>query len=147
MLIFNLVNFGVFFFAWISVANAARAGADYAVLGGASAGGSAGTLSTPTATQVINVVKADVASLPNSASASISICQSYSGTITTVSGTCASSGAPADPEASSYTFRWVDVTYTYVPIIPATFQFSGLNVYLTIPPTTIHRRVAVRMIE
>ncbi len=30
LLIINLVNFGGFFFAWITVANAARAGADYA---------------------------------------------------------------------------------------------------------------------
>jgi len=35
LLIVNLVNFGGFFFAWITVANAARAGADYAILGGA----------------------------------------------------------------------------------------------------------------
>jgi Flp pilus assembly protein TadG len=149
LLIVNVVNFAGFFFAWITVANAARAGADYAVLGSASAGGSGGTISTPTATQISNVIAADVSSLPNSASASINICQAYNGTIVSpaIAGSCSSTGAPADPEPSTYTFRWIDVSYTYVPIISAGFSFPGLNIYATIPPTTIQRRVVIRMIE
>jgi Flp pilus assembly protein TadG len=149
LLIVNVVNFAGFFFAWITVANAARAGADYAVLGSASAGGNAGTISTPNATQISNVIKADVSSLPNSASVSINICQAYNGTIVSpaVAGSCSSTGAPADPEPTTYTFRWIDVTYTYVPFISAGFNFPGMNIYATIPPTTIQRRVVIRMIE
>jgi hypothetical protein len=36
------------------------------------------------------------------------------------------------------------VTYTFQPLIPAGFNFPGLNIYLTMPPTTIHRRAVMR---
>ena len=34
----------------------------------------------------------------------------------------------------------VDVTYTYQPFFAAGFNFPSLNIYTTLPPTTIHRR-------
>src|SRR5260370_10762417 len=55
LLIVNVVNFGGFFFAWITVANAARAGADYAVLGEPSAG----SLSQATAAQINSLITTD----------------------------------------------------------------------------------------
>jgi Flp pilus assembly protein TadG len=134
LLILNLVNFGGFFYAWLTVSNAARAGANYATQGGASVG----LLSAPTAAKVTAFVKADIASLPNTNSVVVNLCSRVNGT---PSGTCAS--IPADPESSTYQLTIVDVTYTYVPFISA-FSFPRLGVYLTLPPTTIYQRGEMR---
>lgn len=141
LLIVNVVNFGGFFFAWITVANAARAGADYAILGGASVG----SLRTPTAAQITSIITQDASSLPNQSSLSVNICQSNSGGVVALSGTCTS--IPSDPEQTNYTLTSVDVTYTYQPFISAGFKFPNMNVYATIPPTSIHRRAVMRTIE
>ena len=142
ILIINLVNFGGFFFAWVSVANAARAAADYGVLGGASAG----SLAPPTSSQLTTMISTDLTSLPNGSTATVNICQNSNGTVTTISGSC-SGTAPTDPEAASYVLTWVDVNYTYTPFIPAGFSFPGLHVYVTLPPTTIHQRAVMREIQ
>jgi len=139
LLIVNVVNFGGFFFAWITVANAARAGADYAIL----SGNSVGSPGDPTATQITNVITQDISSLPNASSLSVNICQNNNGTITTLAGTCSS--VPSDPEPVSYILTTIDVTYTYLPFINV-FQFPNLNIYATIPPTTVHRRAVMRSI-
>jgi Flp pilus assembly protein TadG len=140
LLILNLVNFGGFFYAWITVANAARAGANYATLGGASVG----LLGTATPTQITNVVKADIASLPNRSSLVVNICKNVNGTVTPWGGgTCTS--IPADPEPASSVLVTVDVTYTYVPFIRV-FSFPNLGVYLTLPPTTVYQRAQMRSI-
>jgi Flp pilus assembly protein TadG len=143
LLIVNVVNFGAFFYAWITVSNAARAGADYAILSGASAG------SLPTATttpdQITQIITKDILSLPNRASLVVNVCENDVGATPAVNalvGTC--SGIPADPEPTSYVLLTVDVTYTYLPLIPAGFHFSNLNVFATIPATTIHRRAVMR---
>jgi Flp pilus assembly protein TadG len=142
LLIINLVNFGGFFFAWITVANAARAGADYAIMGGASAG----SPGQPSAVQITNVIRQDIYSLPNKASLQVKICNNNSGAITNLVNTSigCSFVPPADPE-SSYVLISIDVTYTYIPFIPA--GFTALNVYATIPPTTIHRQTMMRIIQ
>lgn len=141
LLIVNVVNMGGFFYAWITVANAARAGADYAVLGGASVGSPGQT----TATQINNLITQDVSSLPNNPSLSVNICQNNNGTITTLAGTCSS--VPSDPEQTNYVLTTIDVTYTYKPFIPAGFKFPNLNVYVTIPPSTVHRRAVMRLLQ
>jgi len=138
LLVINVVNFGGFFFAWITVANASRAGADYAIMGG----DTVGAPGLPTAAQVTSIITQDISSLPNSASLSVSICQNYNGTITTLSGTCTS--MPSDPEPVGFPLTTVDVTYTYVPFL-SLFQFPNLGIYSTIPPTTIHRRAVMRV--
>jgi Flp pilus assembly protein TadG len=140
LLIVNVVNFGAFFYAWITVSNAARAGADYAILGGLSAG----SPPTPTPTQVANIITQDVLSLPNRGSVTVNICQNINGTVLTLAGSCATFGT--DPEPASFQAITVDVTYTYQPLIPAGFRFRNLNVYATIPSTTIHRRAVMRFI-
>lgn len=142
LLIVNMVNFAGFFYAWITVANAARAGADYAILGGASVGAPG----SPSGTAVTNVITADVASLPNSSSLVVNVCRNTNGVLmdmTTRASTCTYTPA-LDPEPTSYSSVQVDVAYTYVPFIPAGFSFPGLNVYATIPPTTIHRTAVMR---
>src|SRR6266702_8938939 len=70
VLIVNVVNFGSFFFAWITVANAARSGAQYMCLGGASVA-SAGSLKAVTSTQIYNLVSADIYTLENRTSLAV----------------------------------------------------------------------------
>ena len=147
LLVMNLVNFGGFFYAWITVANAARAGANYAILGGASVGAPG----TPSGSQVSSVITEDVKSLPNSASTSVNACliNDSTGTPqkTSLVGSCASmSTLPIDPEPSNYVVTVVDVTYTYQPFISG-FTFPRLGVYLTIPPTTLYQRAVMRSIQ
>jgi hypothetical protein len=62
--------------------------------------------------------------------------------VTTPTGSCLSF---ADPEPN-YVLTVIDVTYTYKPFIPL-FSFPNLNIYATIPPTTIHRRAVMRVIN
>jgi Flp pilus assembly protein TadG len=140
LLMVNVVNLGGFFAAWIAVANAARAGAQYAILSGASAG----SLSPATAAQVNSLIVQDISSLPNHASLSVNICQNNSGTVVALAGTCTS--VATDPEPASYVLLSVDVTYTYLPFIGG-FTFPNLNIYATIPPTSIHRRTVMRVIQ
>ncbi len=140
LFIVNAVNFGGFFYAWITVANAARAGANYAILGGASVG----SLPPATGAQVDTLITQDIYSLPNKSSLVVNVCQNFNGTVKALAGTC--SAIPADPEPSNYMLTSVDVTYTYKPFIPAGFQFPNLNLYATIPPTTVHRRAVMRTI-
>jgi Flp pilus assembly protein TadG len=139
LLIVNVVNFGGFFYAWITVSNAARAGADYGIMGLATTGAPA----PATAAQITSLITTDILSLPNRASLVINVCQNTNGTITTLKGSCTS--IPSDPEPTNYTLTVIDVTYTYRPFIPAGFQFRNLNVYATIPSTTIHRRAVMRL--
>ena len=154
ILIVNVVNFGGFFFDWITVENAARTGAQYAILGGAS-------VTAPkeaTVTQIAAVVAADLGSLRNSSSYKGQVCiksPSGPGVVTPV---CTSIGAgggsfPAVPldsnaEASHYSMAWIDVTYTFNPLIPLGFRFPRLNLYATLPGNlNIHRRAVMRMIR
>jgi hypothetical protein len=137
----NVINFGGFFAAWIAVANAARSGANYEILSGASVG----ALSQATAAQVNSLIAQDISSLPNQASLVVNICKNNSGTITTLAGTCSS--IPTDPESASFVLLSIDVTYTYLPFIPTAFKFPNLGIYATIPPTSIHRRAVMRVIQ
>jgi Flp pilus assembly protein TadG len=138
LLILNIVNFGGFFFAWITVANGARAGAQYMTMGTATVG------NAPTATtaQVTALVTDDISSLLNRSSLVVRVCTNNNGTIA-----CTGSGSqtpPADPEPSDYILGSVDVTYTYVPFI-STWNMTNLGVLLTLPPTKIHQRAVMRM--
>jgi Flp pilus assembly protein TadG len=140
LLIVNTINFGVFIFDWITVANAARAGAEYWALGSAANG----TPTPPTSTQVTNLVTTDISSLLNRASLVVRVCKNNNGTVT-----CTGSGsgtAAVDPEPAAYISTSVDVTYTYNPPIPL-FPFAHLNISATIPPTTIHRQATMRMLQ
>jgi Flp pilus assembly protein TadG len=144
LLIVNVVNFGGFFAAFIAVTNASRAGADYAILGGASVGYLQGTLQPATAAQVGALITKDLSSLPNNSSLVVNICQNNNGAITILSGTCTS--VASDPEPTTYVLTSIDVTYTYLPFIPL-FSFPGMHIFATIPPATIHRRAVMRSIQ
>ena len=141
LLIVNLINFGGFLFAWITVANAARAGANYAILGGASAG----DLIPANAGQIINLITQDTSSLPNASSITVGICQNNDGTVTNLSGTC--SYTYTDPESPNYVTTTVQVNYTYKPFISGSFQFPGLSIYATLPPLNITRLAYMRSLQ
>jgi Flp pilus assembly protein TadG len=142
LLLVNVVNFGGFFYAFITVANAARVGADFAILGGASV--ASGHIALPSASQTSTVISTEIASLPNNPSLSVNVCQNNNGTIKTLSGTCSS--IAADPEPTNYVLTSIDVTYTYVPFIPL-FSFPNLHINATLPATTIHRRAVMRSLQ
>jgi Flp pilus assembly protein TadG len=127
ILILNVVNFGGFIYAWITVANAVRAGADYAIMGGAS------TVSPrpPTTAQIQALIQQDISSLPNAATTPLpSVTQG------------------TDPEsATDYVLTTITVTYTYTPLINAGGQIGGMGFYVTIPPTNITRSAVMRSIQ
>jgi Flp pilus assembly protein TadG len=150
LLIINAVNFGGFLYDLITVANAARAGAQYAALG-------ASSVQTPpeaTFTQVQTLVQKETSSLANASSTnpSVTVCVNNNGTQTVLSSSPATActTAPTDPEiavgTTPYTTVAVDVTYTYSPFIPL-FDFPSLGIHATIPTTTIHRQAIMRVLN
>ena len=140
LLIVNAVNFGAFLFAWITVANGARAGVQYMVRGRATVG----TPTAATAAQITALITSDVSSLINRASLAVRVCKNNNSVQT-----CSGPGAfvaPADPEPSKYTLASVDVSYTYAPVIRA-WDFPGLGIHATLPSATIHRQASMRMLQ
>jgi len=145
LLAVNVVNFGAFFFAWITVANASRSAAQYASMAGA-------TVLSPrpaTAAQVAAVVSTDISSLLNRSSLAVRLCTRNGSTVactTSGTGTFSNPVADARAEAPSFVMAWVDIGYTYQPVIPL-FQFPGLGIHATLPTTTIHRQTVMRMLQ
>jgi Flp pilus assembly protein TadG len=137
LLAVNAVNFGGFIFAWITVANAARDGAQYMVM----SNDSPGAPTPATLAQITTLVTADVSSLLNRSSLVVAICTNHNGTMAPASCTTL-----ADPEPASYTLATVDVTYTYNPFIPL-FSFPKLGISATLPSSTIHRKAVMRMLQ
>jgi Flp pilus assembly protein TadG len=136
LLAVNAANFGGFIFAWITVANAARDGAQYMVMSSNSP-----QQPTPaTLAQITALVTADVSSLLNRSSLVVAICTTTSTT------TCAALADPESTTSSLYTLATVDVTYTYQPFIPL-FSFPKLGISATLPSTTIHRKAVMRMLQ
>jgi Flp pilus assembly protein TadG len=147
LLLVNVVNFGGFFYAFITVANAARAGADYAIMGGASV--ASGHIAAVSASQISTLITTEIASLPNNPSLVVNVCQNNNGTFTTLAGSCSSFQSDPnsiDPEPTTYVVTGIDVTYTYQPFIPL-FSFPSLNINATLPATTIHRRAVMRSLQ
>ena len=141
----NIVNFGAFFYSWITICNAARTGVQYMVLGGSSINNP--TPASPTLIQ--NLITAeDVLSLINAASVSVTTCIDNQGVYRSYllsSSTSACTTGVADPEPSHYVVATVDVTYTFQPLIPL-WDFPALHIHATLPPTTIHRKAVMRML-
>jgi Flp pilus assembly protein TadG len=135
LLAVNAVNFGGFLFAWITLANAARAGAQYMSMSSASPGAP----TRATLAQITTLVTNDVSSLLNRSSLVVAIC---------TNNTTAANGCTTlfDPEAPAYTLATVDVTYTYKPFIPL-FSFPQVGISATLPSSTIHRKAVVRMLQ
>lgn len=141
LLMVNAVNFGGWLYSWITVGNAARAGADYAALSGDSVDYPA----TPTAANVVSLVQSETSALPHwsSTNPTVTVCQKYIAAVNLLHSTSACpagvTAPPDDPEPTFYVILAVDVTYTYTPFIP-------LFPYATIPASTIHRRAVMRVL-
>jgi Flp pilus assembly protein TadG len=142
LLMLNMVNFGIYMYAWITVNNAAREAVEYAVYNGV-------TLTfkgAPTFTQIQALVNNDVSTLPNytpSVNPTLEIC-SNNGTTS-----CAGTGTyvpPSDPESLRYTLYSADVAYIYTPAI-GDFTIPYMNVSLTLRTTTIHRQAVMRSMQ
>ncbi len=148
LLVVNVVNFGGLLYAWVAVSNAARSGVQYMVLGGATIASPPG----PTTTAVTNVVTADLAGMPNLSTVQIYVCTNYvnrTPSPVVCSGTWSpgpNPSPPSDPEPNQYTSASVDVRYTYTPLI-GLWDFPGLKIHATVPPTTVHRQAAMRMLQ
>ena len=104
LLIVNAINFGAFFFAWITVANAARSAEEYAIRAGATVGAP-----TPaTSTQIYNVVTSDISSLLNRSSLAVRVCTNNGGTLactTTGTGTFTNLRPTRAPRRASMSWR------------------------------------------
>ncbi len=75
ILIANVVNFGSFFFAWVTVASAARAGSQYLVRADAALSDSTTAPTLKTASQVAtDIVTPEVSTLLNKASLAVRVC-------------------------------------------------------------------------
>lgn len=166
LLIVNAVNYGTFLYAWITMANGVRTGAQYMVLGPASVGTGSAGLKFATAAQIQALVADDISSLPNRASLDVKVCTNNGGVIqTTALDTTACSigqcqGVPcADPEGGTparFVLATVDVTYCYQPPIPL-WEFPKLGIHATLlkpgtspctaSQTNIHRKAVMRMLQ
>jgi Flp pilus assembly protein TadG len=156
ILIVNVVNFAGFFYAWITVANAARAGADYAIMGPETVG----SPKLPSSAQIQSLIASDVSSLRNAASLVVRVCARVPSSNATASSwdnktvACPAgfSNPPAEDstvvkEAPLYIMVWVDVAYTYQPFIPLGLSFPNLNLYVTLPSNlVIHRQAVMRVL-
>jgi hypothetical protein len=143
------VNFAGFLYAWITVSNAARTGAQYLSFGGAYLS----SPGTPNASQVRTLVLNDLHHLPNSSGATVTVCSRVPSNSTLASSiTCDGPGTYSPPrdanaEASHYAMGSVDVVYTYSPFI-AMFDFSNLGIHLTLLPSNrIHRQGSMRILQ
>ncbi|HYM12898.1 MAG TPA: TadE/TadG family type IV pilus assembly protein [Bryobacterales bacterium] len=162
ILIVNVVNFGAFFFTWITVANGARAGADYMVMGG----DTVNSPPFPGLAAIQTVVQNDTSSLRNPGNLVIRVCYRVPSTNASAyawgatgpfdpnPSACPSTFAspPAEnpntvPEAPLYNVGWVDVAYTFVPPVPLGFSFPGLNLYATLPSNLVIHRQAIMRLE
>jgi Flp pilus assembly protein TadG len=139
------VNFGGLFYSWITVANAVRSAGQYAAMGLSSVG-PAGPPPLATMSQITTLIQNETASLPGS-TPTITVCLNDNGTVTNLSGAACPAGVtapPVDPEAPGYVSVAVDVTYTYTPFINIT---SFFRLPLASPPTTVHQRAVMRLLN
>jgi Flp pilus assembly protein TadG len=145
LLMLNTANFAPYLFAWITVNDAARAATEYQIYNGAAVG----QQSIPTAAQVEALVTSEVQSLHNNPSVTVEICSNNSSSGTAVyncSGTGTAFTPPADPDPTRFVLTAVIINYTYQPIA-GLFTLPIINVPLTIPPTTMTRRIVMRNIQ
>lgn len=154
LFVVTTVNFGGLLYSFVTVANAARAGAQYAAMGSAYA-----SYPAPESLNAIQtLVQNETSALPHSSSSNpvVTVCENNSGTVTNWGGgTCpAGVSPPQDPEriltpagVITYSSLAIDVTYTYTAIIPTGFKFPALNIFTLAMPTTVHRRTVMRILN
>ena len=146
LFVVNVVNVGSFLYTWIEISNAARAGSQYMVLGGASVG----YPRSANASQITTLVQNDLGSVIGG-STTVRMCTNNNGTYHPVSagtGSCAAGNTDgfSDPEPTRYVLATVDATYTWQPPIPL-WEFPRLGIHATLPAQTIHTTAVMRMIQ
>jgi Flp pilus assembly protein TadG len=154
LLIVLVINFAGLIGAWMVVANATRAAADYAILSGSSAG----LPTQATSTSLQNLIDAEMMALPSLSPTNPTVCvrQDNNGTYTIImempSGACASfSGFPfpsdgeniASGSSTQYINLAVDITYTYAPFMVGS---KFLVYFLPNIPTSVHQRAVMRIL-
>jgi len=154
LFVVTTVNFGGLLYSWVTVANAARAGSQYAAMGAAYA-----TYPAPGSLSAIKtLVQNETSALPHSSSSNpaVTVCENNNGTVTNWGGGTCPAGVtpPQDPETitggqtgTTYTSLAIDVTYTYTAIISTGFKFPALNIVTLAMPTTVHRRTVMRVLN
>src|SRR6476646_9800913 len=138
LVLLNAVNFGYFYLVALNLTSATRSGALYAMMGSSTPAGtalppaaSASTLSASYLTyqDITGAISAPGNAQVQVCSASLGVdgtgsTQTAKCATCTNSTTCAgAAGNPApdsDPEAPKFVLNRVDVTYTFIPIIPGT---------------------------
>jgi len=168
LVLLNAVNFGYFYLVALNLTSATRSGALYAMLGSSTPAGTAlppaaGT-STLTASYLTYQDITGAISAPGNAriqvcSASLGVTgagstQTANCATCTNSTTCAAAAAnPApdpDPEAPKFVLNRVDVTYTFIPLIPGTpfglalLPLSACSVSGGSVSCAFHRQISVR---
>lgn len=120
---------------------------------------------------VANMLSTDMLSLPNRVNINVRMCElnpsnaaignatcnvcantATAGTMTCTGGSGAFTSNPAPDtstgEGSNYTLSWVDVSYTYNPLIPLSLRFAGLGLNLTLPGNLVlHRQSVFRVLN
>jgi Flp pilus assembly protein TadG len=150
LLIVLVINFAGLIGAWMEVANAARAAADYAILSGSSAG----LPTQATSASLQNLITTDLAYLPGSSTNTNACLQvNNNGTVSATalvgSNACASYPfpPPSDGEninsSTQYINLAVDITYTYTPFMIGS-KFLGY--FLPNIPTSVHQRAVMRVL-
>lgn len=136
VLLINVVNFGAYVFAWVTVDTAAKTAVNYQTYNGVALGYPA----IPSFSGVQALVSADVQSLKTphatSSNPSLAIC-SNNNSITSCTG--GSYTLPGDNEPASYTIYSADVTYAFQPPFGSSLSFLGNS--------TVHRQVVMRSLQ
>jgi Flp pilus assembly protein TadG len=147
LLIVNVINFGGLLYAWITVSNSARVGAQYYITGPATVGAPA----RPTESAVQSLVINDLKALPNALASQVCVSTSLSSTVSCNTGSAPSTAPPPAESAEgtppiTFAVAAVDVTYTYQPFIRL-WEFTALRIHATVPPTSIHRQAIMRILQ
>ena len=121
LLMLNLINFGMYIYAWVTLNNAARAVVEYCVYTGVVLG----FPPSPSTSQMQNVLNDEVQSLPNHNSVTWVVCSNANGT-----STCQGPGAvftpPTDPlNPTGYAVYSARVWYTFQPVFSITPLTAG----------------------
>jgi hypothetical protein len=136
VLLINVVNFGAYIFAWVTVDTAARTAVNYQTYNGVALGYPA----QPSFSAVQTLVNADVVALGTpmvtSSNPSLEICSNDANTIQCSTGPYS---PPSDNEPTFYTIYSVDITYAFQPLLGSSLSFLSNS--------TIHRQVAMRSLQ
>ena len=143
VLMLNVANFGMYIYAWVTVDNAARALLQYRVYTGVVLG----YPSSPSVTQMQNMVTAEVSSLPNKASVTWVVCapKKSDGTLD-----CQGPGTAFDPGAEAqYAVYSAKVWYTFKTLFPPVTLPLGYKVWdLTDPGSRlVWQQVSMRSMQ